>query len=427
MSGPEHRAARRAATGIVERLVHAGHEAYLAGGCVRDELLGIEPKDYDVATDATPDDVGRLFRRTRAVGKSFGVMHVYERGETIEVATFRAEGPYSDQRRPDHVTFTDAKHDAMRRDFTINALFIDPLDHSEGSLGRVIDFVGGRADLDARLVRAVGNPEARLAEDHLRALRAVRFTARLGFVLEDATASAVRRHASELRGVSRERIGDELRAMLTHARRASAVSLMQLLGLDGPVLNEASMPGSGVRALESLEDDAGFAHALAAWIVDRLASEDAWPVAPERLAAAAREATPRWREALCLTNEERADLRAILELASGVRSEWGQWSVARRKRAAASRSFGPAIGLLGVGEPHAAGSIRQQVSQLEHDGIGLAPPPVITGDDLVAMGLRPGPMFGQWLDRAYDLQLEGEVGDREDALARVLEWARAGA
>ena len=423
MVSPESRAAREVATGVVERLARAGHVAYFAGGCVRDELLGLEPKDYDVATDATPDRVGELFKRTREVGKSFGVMHVYEKGHTLEVATFRAEGGYSDKRRPDHVTFSDAKGDAQRRDFTINALFIDPLDHSEGALGKVIDYVEGRKDLEARVVRAVGDPDARLAEDHLRALRAVRFTARLGFHLEEATAAAVTRHASELVGVSRERIGDECRAMLGHPRRAAAVSLMQALKLDGPVLGESGLGHAPIPAVLGLAGDSSFALALAAWAVDRLAAGLGRAASAEEMEGASGKMVRGWRDALCLTNDERAELRDILHGLADLQRHWGAWGLARRKRAAASGWFEGAVHLLGVHDPKGANSIREQVRGLKGDGIGLAPLALVTGDDLIAAGLRPGPMFGKWLEQVYDLQLEGEVREREAALATVMGWA----
>ncbi len=423
MASPESRAARRVARSIVERLVKFGHTAYFAGGCVRDELLGLEPKDYDVATDARPERVAELFRRTREVGKSFGVMHVYDRGHTVEVATFRKEAGYSDRRRPDHVTFTDAEHDARRRDFTINALFIDPLDESDRSGGRVIDHVEGQRDLEAGLVRAVGDPDERLDEDHLRALRAVRFTARLAFELEPGTAAAVRRHARELRGVSRERVGEECRGMLGHARRASAVSLMQVLGLDGPALDDEPCPGAGVARLESLPGEASFPFALAAWMLDRLEWSRGAPPDAEAVSTAAAEVAPRWRDALCLTNEERSELRGILEMLGHIERAWGGWGVARRKRAATAGSFEQAVHLLGVRDADGARRIRAEVRALAADGIGLSPEPLITGDDLIEAGLTPGPMFGRWLDRAYDLQLAGEVGEKDGALALVRSWA----
>src|SRR5690606_11510087 len=172
---------------------------------------------------------------------AFGVVLVHLHGCSVEVATFRSEGAYSDARRPDVVHFSDPPTDAARRDFTINALFLDPLASKDSAAveGHVVDYVGGLADLRAGIVRAVGDPDTRLAEDHLRALRAVRFTARLGFSLDPGTAAAIRRHAMQLRGVSRERIGEEIRRMLTHPTRGAAIELLQELGLDAPVLLEA--------------------------------------------------------------------------------------------------------------------------------------------------------------------------------------------
>jgi poly(A) polymerase len=218
MSGSGSSSARRAGEAIIRTLVQAGHAAYFAGGCVRDELLGLTPTDYDVATDATPDRISALFPRTSEVGAAFGVVLVKSGREVTEVATFRSEGAYSDRRRPDSVTFSNPAEDAKRRDYTVNALFLDPhaggagsvegaVVTSHGSHGRVIDFVGGLLDLERRVLRAVGDPDQRLAEDHLRALRAARLAAKLGFQIDPGTAQAIRQHASQLQGVSRERIG----------------------------------------------------------------------------------------------------------------------------------------------------------------------------------------------------------------------------
>ncbi|MEM1423575.1 MAG: CCA tRNA nucleotidyltransferase, partial [Planctomycetota bacterium] len=243
-------AQRDSAVRIVRTLAGAGHAAYFAGGCVRDELLGSEPKDYDVATDATPDEVEAAFRNTKPVGKSFGVILVRDGSSVTEVATFREEGAYTDKRRPDEVRFADAEADAHRRDFTINALFLDPLDTRDDQRGRVIDFVGGLEDLERGVVRAVGDPAERLAEDHLRALRAVRFAARFAFPIEERTADAIRAHASALEGVSRERIGDELRRILAHPRRAEGVRTIHALALDAPVLADRAL---GDRPLATLD------------------------------------------------------------------------------------------------------------------------------------------------------------------------------
>src|SRR5262245_23713534 len=265
--------ARAAAVAIVRRLREAGHTAYFAGGCVRDELLGLAPTDYDVATDARPDKIRSLFRRTAEVGVAFGVVLVTpgkdegaEDPATVEVATFRSDGPYSDKRRPDAIEFGGPEQDARRRDFTVNALFLDPQAPGDG----IIDLVGGKADLQRRVIRAVGDAEARLSEDHLRALRAVRLAARLGLAIDAATAAAVRAHTRHRRGVSRERIGDEVRKRLAHASRAEAVRTLEDLGLDAPVLEEPSMRTTlAIFRSVAVESGAGFPTWLAAWALDR--------------------------------------------------------------------------------------------------------------------------------------------------------------
>ena len=182
--------ARALATDIVRRLREAGFDAYFAGGCVRDRLMGHEPGDYDVATGARPDEVKQLFPGAHLVGEAFGVVLVRRDGHTVEVATFRIDGEYSDQRRPDSVVFTDARQDAFRRDFTVNGLFEDPLS------GEIIDYVGGQADLKAKKIRAIGDPHARFAEDHLRMLRGIRFAARFNYEIDGETSEAIRSHAA---------------------------------------------------------------------------------------------------------------------------------------------------------------------------------------------------------------------------------------
>lgn len=399
--------ARRAATRIVKVLREAGHTAYFAGGCVRDELLGLEPTDYDVATDATPVRIRALFPRTADVGANFGVMLVREDRRTIEVATFRAEGPYSDRRRPDHVTFSDAKSDAQRRDYTINALFLDPLADSKGPAhGRVIDFVGGLEDLRAHLLRAVGNPEERLAEDHLRALRAVRLTARLGLHIHPDTARAISRHAAGLHGVSRERIGDELRKILIHPSRAAGIALLDSLLLTGEVLREPAEQRDA-RVLTGLPSDASFACALAGWAVDRGHSANIH--GPEGVVA-------RWRAALCLSNEESDALGGILEGVQTILHRWDRLGVAQRKRLAAGKWFREAMAIVKSIDSGVEYRISEAVSALTHDGIGVSPVMLVTGDDLVAAGMIPGPAFRRILESVYDAQLEGRVRSRAEAL-----------
>lgn len=395
--------AREAATQIVRTLRSHGHTAYFAGGCVRDELLGLDPTDFDVATDATPDRIRAIFPRTDAVGAAFGVILVHIGRVNVEVATFRSDGTYSDSRRPDAVTFSDAGSDARRRDFTVNALFLDPLaDPSH----RVIDLVGGVADLGRKLIRAVGEADQRLAEDHLRALRAVRFAARLGFDIDPPTADAIRRHTLELGGVSRERIGDELRRVLAHPSRARALSMLQDLGLDAPVLNQPSSKPP-IRLAAAMPSQAPFSLLLAAWLLDRGLTVEPSPVD---------EAVARLRLALCLSNHERDDLGGILHGLRTLESPWGSSTIARRKRAAASRWFPSSMVILTHRHPQAAAAIQADVAILAATPPGLAPPPLLTGDDLVAAGHRPGPAFRHALETVYDAQLEGRITDKPGAL-----------
>jgi poly(A) polymerase len=389
---------RTAAVEVVRALTDAGYVAYFAGGCVRDRLMGHEPTDYDVATDARPDAVAGLFRSAHHVGESFGVMLVRRKGHPIQVATFRTDGVYSDGRRPDTVSFADAEHDARRRDFTINGLFEDPL------TGEIIDHVGGRADLKAGLIRAIGDPQARLREDALRMLRAVRFAARYEFAIEGDTGEAIRAAAGSLRGVSRERIGQELRRMLSDRNRAVAAWELQYLGLDGSVLEESHRTPAPGR-LGRLPEDADYPTALAAWLLDRHEGRD-----PDVIARARR-----WSKALLLSNAEQNALHRCLEIYSTLRGPWSGLGVARQKRLAAAPRFEQALSLLQATDRQAFVDVRRRVLALEETEI--APPPLISGEDLIGLGLTPGPLFKRVLDAVYDAQLEGGLGDRTEALA----------
>mgnify|MGYP001138403225 CR=1 FL=1 len=418
--------ARQAALAVVTHLRSQGHEAYLAGGCVRDELLGLDPGDYDVATDANPDRLASLFHGARLVGAKFGVVQVRKHGVWTEVATFRTDGSYSDRRRPDEVIFSDAQSDAERRDFTINALFLDPLaDESvwskrrDGSrvAGRVIDLVGGLNDLRAGVVRAVGDAHQRLAEDQLRALRAVRFAARLGFEIEPTTAHAIAEHAGELEGVSRERIGGEVRRMMQHETRSRAASLIEMLTLDGPMLQEPAR-GAGhahdrVAALPAeFDDDEGemAAVALAAWALDRgHARDEAGTIAT----------ASRLRSALCLSNSEHAIIAAVLRRRIDALDRFLSLGKAGQKRLAAARGFAHAMALLRVEHPAQARAMESRVAELAGEPGGLAPAPWVTGTDLIDLGLMPGPDFARVLERAYDLQLDGTVSDRASLLEHL--------
>ncbi|MHC5002423.1 MAG: CCA tRNA nucleotidyltransferase [Planctomycetota bacterium] len=388
---------RDAATHVARVLREAGFEAYFAGGCVRDRVMGGEPTDYDVVTDAVPEKITALFRRTHSVGEAFGVVLVRHGGHVLEVATFRSDGSYSDGRHPDAVTFTDARTDAQRRDFTINGLFEDPF------TGEIIDYVGGQADIEARLIRAIGNAADRLHEDRLRMLRAVRFAARFGFAIETDTAEAIRRGAGDLEGISRERIGQELKKMLSHANRGVAAWELEYLSLDAAVLEERSLKVAPTR-VGRLPDVIEYPTALAAWLLDRH-GEDA--LDRDRIVM-------RWSECLMLSNAERNGLWAALEVFRILRSDWPRLGVARQKRLAASDAFQAGLALLQATDRQDFVDVRRRVLELSETD--LAPTPLIDGTDLIAIGLRPGPVFQRVLAAVYDAQLEGSVSDADQAL-----------
>ena len=395
--------AREFAVWIARRLREHGHIAYFAGGCVRDRLLGLQPTDYDLATDALPDRIKSLFRSAIGVGESFGVVLV-RRGELfVEVATFRSDGTYSDGRRPDSVSFGDEVADAARRDFTINALFEDPVDET------IIDHFNGRSDLQARILRAVGDPDQRLDEDRLRVLRAIRFAARFELSIEAATSEAIARHASMLEGVSRERIGQELRKMLSNPGRSTAVRLLEQYELDREVLGSVRTRPAVFELIERMpEAPCDPMDALAAWLLDRggIAGSDSIGLLRTRL---------------MLSNQETRHLERILELFSELLERWVTLVVAPRKRLAADPLFASALELVRRRDPQLAQVIDTDLEGLARTGI--APVPLVDGDDLVEAGLTPGPLFRRILDGVYDAQLEQRVEDQPAALKLALQLA----
>lgn len=476
---PEPDNQRLAAVRVVTRLRDAGHTAYFAGGCVRDELLGRRPADYDVATDARPEQVRELFKGSRFVGEAFGVVLVRmrprpsRRGQPkqpayqIEVATFRREAGYADGRHPSHVSFTDAEHDAQRRDFTVNGLFEDPLTEGDDAsrdedvaraddgsaigfrLGRVIDFVGGVDDLKRRVIRAIGEPDQRFGEDFLRMLRAVRFAVRLGFRLDPATAGAIRRHAHMLGGISRERIGQEVTGMLTGPHPPRCARLMQRLMLDAPALEEdhAAPPLRIMTRLHRLrrrreeEDDGGSADyptQLAAWLLDRhwldesIIASASFDALRDSCGAFIEGEAPailqRWRNALCLPNEHRDGLRHTLALLPRALN-WAALPVAQRKRLLAESRWPAARQVLrAMAFVPVLGAF---VDQLQDEAApliaaGVAPSRLLTGDDLIALGLTPGPQLGEILEAVYDAQLENTVATKPQAEAWVKQRATGG-
>ena len=393
--------ARQAAMAVVDTLQKAGFEAYFAGGCVRDELMGLAPQDYDVATSARPQEVLRHFPKSQQVGVAFGVVLVRRRGAAIEVATFRSDGQYQDGRRPISVTFSSAQLDAQRRDFTCNGLFCDPI------RGTILDFVGGRADIQARCLRAIGDPARRFAEDHLRMLRAIRFAARLNFQIESSTLAAMAQQAKALAHISRERVGQEMRMILTHPSRRSAAELLLETGLLQPVwhqpLTDAHLRPTRLDWLAGLPRQAGFALALAALVCDISPTPDA-RTEPEAL-----------QKSWVLSTQETADLKFLLGQLPVLRN-WKNQRLAVLKRIFADRRSQELLALYRAGTPEPGPKLELENRLREISATPLAPDPLVTGDDLIAMGQKPGPKFRAWLEELYNQQLENQFPDRATAL-----------
>ncbi len=391
---------RRAAEQVAAVLRRDGFVALLAGGCVRDLLLGREPKDYDVATNATPEQVVARFHRTEEVGAQFGVVIVRMKGHMIEVATFRSDGDYRDGRHPDSIRFTSAEEDARRRDFTINGMFLDPAD------GRVIDYVGGQADLAAKLVRAIGDPAKRFAEDHLRMLRAVRFAAVLGFDLEPRTLDAIRSSAGRIREISVERIQQELQRILTSATRRRGWELLADSRLLDHAFGEAVWSPSEVAdvagRLARLPEDADFMLAMAV-VLRRFAPREAGRICRRLRCSTELEEGVAWLieklpRVLVAETLELADVKLLM---SDVR--FGRLG---------NLLYTECTGRLSSVTPHetllarAAGISPEKTS----------PPPLVNGDDLQTMQVPQGPIYKEVLDAVYRAQLNETLDDRDAGL-----------
>ncbi len=395
---------------VVRQLRDAGHEALWAGGCVRDQLLGRPPKDYDVATSALPDAVRELFgrRRTLAIGASFGVITVLGAKplEPIEVATFRTDGDYRDGRRPESVAFTDAEHDAQRRDFTINGLFYDPVAE------QVVDYVGGVADLEARLVRAIGDPQRRFTEDKLRMIRAVRFAATYDFALDDATLAAIRSMASEVTAVSGERIAAELRRMLTHESRRRGIELLAAADLLAPLLQPL--------APHAEAEDAAWKAALGQ--LERLADAE-FPLAFAALLHGMvdpSEARKLGRR-LKLSNREIDRMAWLLAHIADVEHA-GALPWPRLQPVLAHEGAHELLALAAARLPADHDGLAHCRATLELPASQWNPPPLVTGDDLIAHGLPAGRHFAALLDHLRAEQLEGRLATPAEAIAAARRW-----
>lgn len=446
---------RDAAVQIIRTLRERGHQGYLVGGCVRDLLLGREPADYDVSTDATPDEVMRIFPQTFAVGAQFGVVLVPLKAlgmepiaepesyggshpHAIEVATFRSDGLYTDGRHPDSVRFSrDAEHDVQRRDFTINGLMMDPLDGD-----RVIDHVGGRADLEAKVIRTIGDPALRFGEDKLRMLRAVRFAARFGYRIEDETFAAIQRLAADIRQVSNERVREELTKMLTEGHAREAFELLDASGLLKYVLPEAvRMHGveqppqyhpegdvwvHTMMLLSMLEPRCSRTLAWGALLHD-IGKPPTFKVAPDRIRFDGHvEVGTRMAEEICrrlrFSNEDTEQIALLVE--NHLRfADVKKMKESTFKRFVRLPMFEEHLELHRIDCLSSHGLLdlyhytRDKMASMPAEEV--RPKPLITGNDLIAAGYVPSPQFKEILTAVEDAQLDGTLGDSEAAMEFV--------
>jgi len=431
---------KSAATDIARRLQQAGHTAYFAGGCVRDELLGLDPHDYDIATSAKPSEVQKLFPHTQAVGAHFGVILVMEHGRAFEVATFRSDHEYVDGRRPEMVTFSTPEEDAERRDFTVNGMFHDPV------ADKFIDFVGGQADLKSKTLRAIGDPVARFREDKLRLLRAVRFAARFGYDIDPATWDAIKAHAADIHAVSAERIREELVKILAHPNRVRGFDLLDQSGLLREILPE-------IEKLKGCEQPAQFHPEGDVFVHTRAMLELLPPDAPVGVALSVlfhdigkpptfryhkdedrirfsghdrvgAEMTERVMERLRFS---RADTERTVEAVRQhmVFKDVQNMRTAKLKRFMAREGFGDEMELHRVDCQSSHGALDNydflKAKAEEFANEPLIPPPLVTGHDLMGLGWKPGPHFGPVLEAVQTAQLEGTLTTTEEAIA----WIKA--
>jgi poly(A) polymerase len=429
---------------IVAQLQRAGHTAYLAGGCVRDHLLGLEAKDFDVATSARPEEVQRLFPRvTDLTGKSFGVVRVMVGEAFFEVATFRQDGPYKDGRHPESVRFATAEEDAQRRDFTINGLFFDPV------ADRLIDYVGGEADLRARMLRAIGNPADRFAEDQLRLLRAIRFATRLNFKIEPNTWEAIRAAAPSIRTISAERIRDELNKIFTASKPERGLDLLDQSGLLVQVLPDiAGMHGveqppqfhpegdvfEHVRLMLTKIHEPNLDLALGVLFHDVGKKPTMKVDESGRIRFNEHESVGADMAEQIMTGL-RYDNKSIETVHELVRhhmqfKDVPHMRAATLKRMMARPTFPLELELHRIDCASSHGDLKHyeflkhQLETMSAEEID--PPRLISGRDLLAMGLRPGKEVGRILEKVRVAQLDGTVQTRAEALDLARKLAHKG-
>jgi poly(A) polymerase len=439
LSGQSHmqNALRTFASTIVERLRHQGFHAYLVGGCVRDLLLGREPRDYDVATSATPDQVMSIFPETYAVGAQFGVVLVPAPDGDVEVATFRSDMGYSDGRHPDEVRFSaDPREDVARRDFTINGMLLDPVSNE------VLDFVGGRKDLDAKVIRTIGDPKQRFAEDKLRMLRAVRFAARFGYTIEPATFAAIEELADEIHMVSRERVRDELTRMLTEGHARRAFLLLDESGLLPEVLPEISAMKGVEQPPQFHPEGDVFVHTLLllenlpvpcptalAWgaLLHDVGKPATFRVAPDRIRFDGHvEVGVKMAQEICrrlrFSTDDTEQVLALID-------NHMRFGHATRMKESTLKKFlrmphfdehlalHRADCLASHGDLSTYEFAQERLATIPPEK--MRPSPLVSGADLIAAGYVPGPRFKEILNAVEDAQLDGRLSSRDAALAFV--------
>lgn len=414
-----------------------GHVAYFAGGCVRDFLRGETPKDFDIATSASPDEVERLFPKTVAVGKQFGVILVYREGKTFEVATFRSEGPYVDGRHPSSVRFTSPQEDAQRRDFTVNGLFYDPFEK------KVIDYVGAEADIRKRVIQAIGEPEARFQEDKLRLLRAVRFAANLDYSIEEKTWTAVKRLTPKIHEVSAERIRDELIKTFTRPGAGRGLELLLESGLLQEILPEVAVMKGVEQPPEFHPEGDVFTHTQ--MLMERLENPSAVLAFAALLHDVGKPPTFQVREGrirfyehsrvgaeiaerilrrLRFSNDEIEAIATCVDNHMKF-ANVKEMRVGKLKRFMSLPTFPTELELHRIDCQASHGLLdnyeflkRKREEFREEE---LKPKPLLNGDDLKSLGMKPGPGMKPILEEAYELQLEKRIQTKEEALA----WGRA--
>ena len=428
--------AREKAIFVVQSLRQEGHEAYFAGGSVRDMLLRKPPQDYDITTGARPEDIQRIFPDTIPVGAQFGVILVLVDGQPFEVASFRHDGPYVDGRRPSHVRYGSLEEDVRRRDFTINGMVYDPLDD------RVIDLVEGRRDLDQRRIRAIGDPEQRFQEDRLRMIRAVRFAASLNFVIEDSTFAAVQRLAPTIVDIAAERRGDEITRILTEGGAQRGFELLDATGLLKVLLPEVEALKGTWQSPDYHPEGDVFRHTML--LLSHLETPSETLAFGCLLHDVAKPACLRQdgERVTFYGHTEKGAVMAeeILKRLKRGRAIWERVSYLVRnhlrhvqapemrlstlKRFLREDGIDELLELARIDALSSNGDLRyyqfckERLAELDHEEI--RPAPLVRGGDLIALGLTPGPIFSEILRRIEDHQLGGDLGSREEAL----EWVK---